>query len=257
VEDDEYILRSLLWAGHAGESDGHYRYGDDGELQCSGIDGACDFRRDSVAAIQEHIERRGMRILKAHATTLVSADRVEELAIQVKYLLPTEEAYRSFWDSVRRVLAAERQVGAASAFRDAKEDCRTSHTVEVQRINALQVQLAERAGQARREERERFARASDTAAKLAPEVPPEVIMAWLGRELDDFQMVIRHCEEVYSHFTRDRISKANTLPSEVIRVAEDLENAELEQRRVAVRKILDDIEGDVDDLKSAIEEALS
>jgi hypothetical protein len=60
---DEMTLRSLLWAGHAGENDGHYRYGDDGELQCSGIDGACDFRREPVAKIREHIEKRGWRLM--------------------------------------------------------------------------------------------------------------------------------------------------------------------------------------------------
>ena len=133
-----------------------------------------------------------------------------------------------------------------------------SETAPVRRkLDAAEAVIEQHAEQARAEERERFARASDTAAKLAPEVPPEVIDAWLGRELADFRMVMNHCSEVYCHFTRDRISKPQTLPREVITVAEDLENEELEERRVAVRAIVAKIGGDTEELLADIEDALS
>lgn len=61
---DAERLRSMLWMSHAGEE--HYRYGDDGEMQCSGEDGYCDFKRAPVDDIQRHIERRGLRLLAAH-----------------------------------------------------------------------------------------------------------------------------------------------------------------------------------------------
>lgn len=63
VAPEEMTLRELLWVGHAIPGDGHGRYGDDGELQCSSPDGLCDFRRDTVARIKEHIERRGWRLM--------------------------------------------------------------------------------------------------------------------------------------------------------------------------------------------------
>lgn len=60
---EERTVRDLLWISHAIPGDGRCLYGDDGELQCSGIDGACDFARDPIARIVEHIERRGWRLL--------------------------------------------------------------------------------------------------------------------------------------------------------------------------------------------------
>lgn len=43
-------------------------------------------------------------------------------------------------------------------------------------------------------------------------------------EWHDFRMIIRHCATIYCHFSGGRISKPNTLPDEVIAVANDLES---------------------------------
>lgn len=68
---DAYTLRSLLWSSHCTPGDGHYLYGDDGELQCTaGVDGACDFRRATVDEIRRHVERRGLRLLAEAADRL-------------------------------------------------------------------------------------------------------------------------------------------------------------------------------------------
>jgi len=48
-------------------------------------------------------------------------------------------------------------------------------------------------------------------------------------ELADYATVLEHCTHIYSHFTDGRISKANTLPEEVIQVAEELENERTEE----------------------------
>lgn len=45
----------------------------------------------------------------------------------------------------------------------------------------------------------------------------------VAREMADLAMLCHHCTTVYMHMTDGRISKPNTLPSEVIGVAEDLE----------------------------------
>lgn len=58
---DNAKLRWLLWAAHWDLQ--HHLYGDDGEMQCSGVDGICDFKRDSVQAIEAHLQRRAERKL--------------------------------------------------------------------------------------------------------------------------------------------------------------------------------------------------
>jgi hypothetical protein len=50
----------------------------------------------------------------------------------------------------------------------------------------------------------------------------ETVAQWLKDELADYDMVMEHCSEVYYHFSGGRISKPQTLPSEVIAVAEEL-----------------------------------
>ena len=73
----------------------------------------------------------------------------------------------------------------------------------------------------REEERARFVAAHESAAESILECPAEVIDGWLARELSDYKMVIDHCTAVYCHVTRGRVSKPQTLPGEVIAIADD------------------------------------
>jgi hypothetical protein len=52
-------LRELLFLTHA--SEGHYLYGDDGEMQCNAC--GCDFKRDSPQQLNEKITRYSMAAL--------------------------------------------------------------------------------------------------------------------------------------------------------------------------------------------------
>ena len=67
--------------------------------------------------------------------------------------------------------------------------------------------------------------------------PPELLEKWMQNELSDYRMVLDHCTRIYSHFSRGRISKPNTLPEEVIAVAEEFDQHDIEE---AVREALDD-----------------
>jgi hypothetical protein len=49
------------------------------------------------------------------------------------------------------------------------------------------------------------------------------------RELHDYRMVLREVPKVYDHVTRGRICKANTLAREVIAVADDVRNEEINE----------------------------
>ena len=132
-----------------------------------------------------------------------------------------------------------------------------SETAPVRRkLNAAEALIELHAEQARAEERERFVKAQGAAAALAPEVPHEVIAAWLARELADFQMVIDHCEKTYCYFSRGKVSKAQTLPEVVIAIADDADSEELAGRRRAVMAALARGPG-LEALKEEIEEALS
>jgi len=53
--------------------------------------------------------------------------------------------------------------------------------------------------------------------------PQELLDKWLANELHDMEMYADHCSKIYYWASDGRISKPNTLPGEVIRVAEDLE----------------------------------
>lgn len=68
-----------------------------------------------------------------------------------------------------------------------------------------------------------IAEASAALDGYAAPDPDKPLAQRIRDELADFQMVIRHCAEIYCHVTDSRISKPNTLPSEVIAVADDLE----------------------------------
>jgi len=50
----------------------------------------------------------------------------------------------------------------------------------------------------------------------------EMVRAWFEDELADFKMVMNHCSEIYMHCSGGRISKPNTLPSEVMGEMEKL-----------------------------------
>lgn len=66
------------------------------------------------------------------------------------------------------------------------------------------------------------------------ELPPDTcehspLTRSLCNELADVAMLISHCTEVYCHFSGGRISKPNTLPAEVVAVAEELENERVDR----------------------------
>lgn len=100
----EVRLRSLVWSLHARPGDGHHQYGDDGELQCSGIDGPCDFLRQPVVDLDAHIFRRGRRLLEelaeqcghcaagAPLRPVTGVDRYHVIEIR-KDLKPVEYSY--------------------------------------------------------------------------------------------------------------------------------------------------------------------
>jgi len=60
--------------------------------------------------------------------------------------------------------------------------------------------------------------------------PPDWLLdKWMANELADFKMVMDHCSKIYMHFSGGRISKPNTLPEEVISIAEELEQERFQQ----------------------------
>ena len=65
---------------------------------------------------------------------------------------------------------------------------------------------------------------------------PKPLPERLADELADFRMVMDHCSEIYMHFSRGRISKPNTLPREVIAVAEDCDTEEFQEECREVRR---------------------
>lgn len=87
---------------------------------------------------------------------------------------------------------------------------------------------------ARKDERERIAKSEEYWRGVydVGELTPDKIMD----ELADFHMVVDHCSKVYDHFTNGRISKPQTLPSEVIAVAEDIMNGHINEAVKEARK---------------------
>lgn len=51
----------------------------------------------------------------------------------------------------------------------------------------------------------------------------------IADEMADYYVVMDHCSEVYYHFTRSQISKPMTLPSEVIRLGEDIQSQDIDE----------------------------
>jgi hypothetical protein len=61
-------------------------------------------------------------------------------------------------------------------------------------------------------------------AELLGQPPAALLDRWMDNELADYGVVLKHCSEVYDYLSGGRISKPNTLPSEVIALAERLEH---------------------------------
>lgn len=59
------------------------------------------------------------------------------------------------------------------------------------------------------------------------------------RELHDFRGLMERTAKVYEHVTGGRVSKLNTLASEVIAIADDLATEEAEEQREAIAKGLE------------------
>ncbi len=62
---------------------------------------------------------------------------------------------------------------------------------------------------------------------------------WCG-DIADLAMLVKHCSTIYSYVTDGRITKPNTLPEEVQRVADDLET---ERTQAALADALEDEDG--------------
>lgn len=79
--------------------------------------------------------------------------------------------------------------------------------------------------------------------------PVELLERWMQNELSDYRMVIDHCTRTYSHFSRGRISKPNTLPEEVIREAEEFETRDIED---AVNEATEELRAERDGLAAEV-----
>jgi hypothetical protein len=63
------------------------------------------------------------------------------------------------------------------------------------------------------------------------------IIEELQKDLVDMKMLIDHLTRTYDHFSRGRISKPNTLPEEVFKVAEELDMADIDEELAELRQI--------------------
>ncbi len=94
-----------------------------------------------------------------------------------------------------------------------------------------------------RAERDEARRERDAASTVLDElVAPDKTKSLAQRiqdEFADFKMVLAHCAAVYCHFSRNRISKQNTLPDEVIRLAEEFSTEDIQ---AATKELTDDNE---------------
>lgn len=72
---------------------------------------------------------------------------------------------------------------------------------------------------------------------VAPD-PSKSLVQRIRDEFADFQMLVEHCSKIYYHVTDGQISKPNTIPEAVIRVAEDLES---ERIRAALEEAADEL----------------
>jgi len=70
---------------------------------------------------------------------------------------------------------------------------------------------------------------------VAPD-PSKSLAQRIRDEFADFQMVLDHCTQTYAHFSGDRISKPQTLPREVFAVAEELQQAVIEEAIAEARE---------------------
>lgn len=67
----------------------------------------------------------------------------------------------------------------------------------------------------------------DEAKEALESKRDETVAGWMKAELADYDMVLNHCAEIYMHFSRGRISKQNTLPREVIAIAEEFDSEDI------------------------------
>jgi len=55
MTEENMALRNLLWSYHRCNKEHNILYGDDGEMQCNGIDHIIDFKRDTPEEIEYKI----------------------------------------------------------------------------------------------------------------------------------------------------------------------------------------------------------
>jgi len=71
-----------------------------------------------------------------------------------------------------------------------------------------------------------YAQAIDAAVD---EARTEKMQEWIDAELNDFHMMYDHLSRTYDYFSGGRISKPQTLPEEVFRVAADRQEEEIQE----------------------------
>lgn len=76
----------------------------------------------------------------------------------------------------------------------------------------------------------------------------ETVAGWMKAELSDYDMVLNHCAEIYMHFSRGRISKQNTLPREVIAIAEEIDSQDIND---AVKAATEDLRAKLAEAEAA------
>lgn len=85
---------------------------------------------------------------------------------------------------------------------------------------------------------EEYERLCAELAEAKNNPPDALVEQWLQNELADMDMLIDHLSRTYDHFSNGRISKPNTLPEEVFRVAEDLAQEAIEEATSELRALL-------------------
>lgn len=73
----------------------------------------------------------------------------------------------------------------------------------------------------------------------------------IAAEMSDYEMIIDHCTQIYGAASGYRISKPNTLPSNVIAIMEDIAQKDIDE---AVREAVHDI---IEDLDAAFDAVLT
>jgi hypothetical protein len=71
--------------------------------------------------------------------------------------------------------------------------------------------------------------------------PDGMTMDRVLAELSDIHMLIDHCSRTYMHFSRGMISKPNTHPEEVISIAEQKEQEEIQVQLEDAVKVISEV----------------